>query len=167
MAEFNIVSQWIETNDPTLGPIAEELRTLQVKRPTSAVERIQERAQWQRFGACKGKVGPERGVTDILKEDVKIEEPSSILGNEDDDKVAHRLVSSAGKMTISGGGLSRYNSAQKDGTSSGTHSRRGSGSLEVPVDDAQIRSRNNSGSHSRSNSGSLPAPPAVLSSDST
>jgi hypothetical protein len=162
MAEFTIVSQWIDSSDPEIGQIAEELRTLQVKRAASAVQRKQERSQWQRFGACKGKTGPERGITDVLKEDIRIEEPSSILGSEDDDKIAQRLVSSAGKMTISGSGLSRYNSASKDGASSGTHSRRGSGTINAGEESKDRPRRNSGGSnsgHSRSNSGSILPPP--------
>jgi len=163
MAEFTVVSQWIETTDPMLGAVSEELRTLQVKRPVSAVERKEARTQWQRFGAAKGKVGPERGITDILKEELLIELPSAVWGKEEDDKIAHRLVSTVGRMTISSG-LSRHNSAGQpqpagsSGTlSSSSSTRRGSG------EGGRSHSRKNSGGSTGSGGAQeapLPQPPA-------
>ena len=96
MAEFNIVSQRLDAVHTVHGPVSEELRTLQVKRPMSAVVRIQERAQWEPFGKAKVKV---HGLTEVLREDIVIEAPSELWGTEEEDKTAHRLVTS-GKANI-------------------------------------------------------------------
>ena len=158
-AEFTIVSQWLDSNDSQLGPISEELRTLQVKRPAAAVRQMQIRAQqWQRFGAAKGKIGPERGITDVLKEEIVIEEPSVVWEVEEDDKIAQRLVSTVGRMTISGSGMSRYNSAPIS-TNPGSHSRKNSLTEQPPsISTATTTTTTKSSGHSRSNSGAMTTP---------
>jgi len=131
MAEFSVVSQVIETVDSVRGPVSEELRTLLVKRPISSVRRKEERASWTRFGAAKGKSGPERGITETLKEDLFIEPADPLSTVEEDDVIAQRLVSAVGRMQISGAGISRHNSASRDSSAEPTpsHSRRNSGGM--------------------------------------
>jgi len=108
----------LDSVDPNLGPIFEELRTLLVKRPEIAVQRMKARESWTRFGAARGKIGPERGVTDVLKEDIFIEKGDPLSMVDEDDKIAQRLVSNAGKVN-------RHNSAPS------AIPRRGSGSSQL------------------------------------
>ena len=153
MAEFTIASQLLQKEDPSLGPVVEELRTLQVKRSQNAVNQIAVRAKWDKFG--KGKAA---GITSVSREDIKIEPASLLWGTDEEDKAAHRLVSATGKMTIN------TTKVVAGSTPSGTpgHSRRNSGAnIGVVSGSDGNRSRNGSTASTGTEGAatSLPAPP--------
>ena len=144
MAEFTIVTQRLDAQHPVYGQVSEELRTLQVKRPVSAVARMQERAKLEKFGKAKGNAS---GLcVNIAKEDILIEAPTGLWGTEEEDKIAHRLVGASGKVNIT---LDKRDAAS---TPTPSHSRRNSGSL-TPA--PQVSEEAGGGTRPSSRSGSV------------
>lgn len=131
MSEFKIVSQYLDAVDPVNGPVMEELRTLLIKKSAESVEKVQQRAKWEKFG--KAKTQKSDGVTNVSREEVLIEPPLPLWGDENNDQLSSRLVSAVGKVSI----RSRESAGTPTpATPTPGHSRRNSGSslpdMETP-----------------------------------